>query len=63
MCFVCRYAFTPLIDDSDDEETEEFLVSANIGQSHIFVSVCLGVFTVGWFYCTVWELCYMKIVG
>lgn len=25
-----RYAFTPLIDDSDDEETEEFLVSANI---------------------------------
>ncbi|GAA6107774.1 transmembrane protein 87A isoform X2 [Tachysurus ichikawai] len=25
-----RYAFTPLIDDSDDEEIEEFLVSANI---------------------------------
>lgn len=32
MCSVCRYAFTPLIDDSDDEEIEEFLVSANIGQ-------------------------------
>lgn len=29
---VCRYAFTPLIDDSDDEEIEEFLVSANLGQ-------------------------------
>lgn len=43
MCFVCRYAFTPLIDDSDDEEIEEFMVSANIGQSH-FVSVCLEVF-------------------
>ncbi|KAI4903491.1 hypothetical protein NFI96_031300, partial [Prochilodus magdalenae] len=27
-----RYAFTPLIDDSDDEEIEEFLVSANISQ-------------------------------
>lgn len=27
-----RYAFTPLIDDSDDEEIEEFLVSANIGE-------------------------------
>ncbi|XP_026884240.2 transmembrane protein 87A isoform X2 [Electrophorus electricus] len=25
-----RYAFTPLIDDSDDEEIEEFLVSANL---------------------------------
>ncbi|XP_051946177.1 transmembrane protein 87A-like isoform X1 [Xyrauchen texanus] len=25
-----RYAFTPLIDDSDDEEIEEFLVPANI---------------------------------
>ncbi|XP_067092820.1 transmembrane protein 87A isoform X1 [Osmerus mordax] len=25
-----RYAFTPLMDDSDDEEIEEFLVSANI---------------------------------
>uniref|UniRef100_A0A671KBT3 Transmembrane protein 87B n=1 Tax=Sinocyclocheilus anshuiensis TaxID=1608454 RepID=A0A671KBT3_9TELE len=25
-----RYAYTPLIDDSDDEEIEEFLVSANI---------------------------------
>ncbi|KAF4090063.1 hypothetical protein AMELA_G00047650 [Ameiurus melas] len=25
-----RYAFTPLIDDSDDEEIEEFLVSSNI---------------------------------
>ncbi|KAI5108595.1 transmembrane protein 87B, partial [Silurus meridionalis] len=25
-----QYAFTPLIDDSDDEEIEEFLVSANI---------------------------------
>uniref|UniRef100_A0A8C0YK31 Uncharacterized protein n=1 Tax=Cyprinus carpio carpio TaxID=630221 RepID=A0A8C0YK31_CYPCA len=25
-----RYAFTPLIDDSDDEEIEEFMVSANI---------------------------------
>ncbi|XP_073776444.1 transmembrane protein 87B isoform X1 [Danio rerio] len=25
-----RYAFTPLIDDSDDEEIDEFLVSANI---------------------------------
>ncbi|XP_040905586.1 transmembrane protein 87A isoform X2 [Toxotes jaculatrix] len=24
-----RYAFTPLIDDSDDEETEEFIASAN----------------------------------
>lgn len=29
----CRYAFTPLIDDSDDEEVEEFLVSANIGEA------------------------------
>ncbi|KAL1263633.1 hypothetical protein QQF64_006372 [Cirrhinus molitorella] len=27
---LCWYAFTPLIDDSDDEEIEEFLVSANI---------------------------------
>ncbi|XP_058651220.1 transmembrane protein 87A [Onychostoma macrolepis] len=27
-----RYAFTPLIDDSDDEEIEEFLVSANIAE-------------------------------
>uniref|UniRef100_A0AAY4E306 GOST seven transmembrane domain-containing protein n=1 Tax=Denticeps clupeoides TaxID=299321 RepID=A0AAY4E306_9TELE len=26
-----RYAFTPLMDDSDDEEIEEFLVSANLG--------------------------------
>uniref|UniRef100_A0A8C9QXR6 Transmembrane protein 87B n=1 Tax=Scleropages formosus TaxID=113540 RepID=A0A8C9QXR6_SCLFO len=26
-----RYAFTPLIDDSDDEEIEEFLVSTNLG--------------------------------
>lgn len=26
-----RYAFTPLIDDSDDEEIEEFTASANIG--------------------------------
>ncbi|XP_028844389.1 transmembrane protein 87A isoform X1 [Denticeps clupeoides] len=25
-----RYAFTPLMDDSDDEEIEEFLVSANL---------------------------------
>ncbi|KAJ8418038.1 hypothetical protein AAFF_G00137470 [Aldrovandia affinis] len=25
-----RYAFTPLIDDSDDEEIEEFLVSSNL---------------------------------
>ncbi|XP_051233279.1 transmembrane protein 87A [Dicentrarchus labrax] len=25
-----RYAFTPLIDDSDDEETEEFITSTNI---------------------------------
>lgn len=32
VCVVCRYAFMPLIDDSDDEEIEEFLVSANIGQ-------------------------------
>ncbi|XP_066534564.1 transmembrane protein 87A isoform X2 [Hoplias malabaricus] len=27
-----RYAFTPLIDDSDDEEIEEFLVSANVSE-------------------------------
>ncbi|XP_035256708.1 transmembrane protein 87A isoform X1 [Anguilla anguilla] len=27
-----RYAFTPLIDDSDDEETEEFLVSSNLAE-------------------------------
>ncbi|XP_054655543.1 transmembrane protein 87A isoform X1 [Dunckerocampus dactyliophorus] len=27
-----RYAFTPLIDDSDDEEIEEFIASANIGE-------------------------------
>ncbi|KAL4641273.1 transmembrane protein 87B isoform X1 [Arapaima gigas] len=27
-----RYAFTPLIDDSDDEEIEEFLVSSNLGE-------------------------------
>ncbi|XP_036403152.1 transmembrane protein 87A [Megalops cyprinoides] len=27
-----RYAFTPLIDDSDDEEIEEFLVSANLAE-------------------------------
>ncbi|MBN3281297.1 TM87A protein, partial [Polyodon spathula] len=27
-----RYAFTPLIDDSDDEEVEEFLVSENLGK-------------------------------
>ncbi|XP_018593702.2 transmembrane protein 87A isoform X1 [Scleropages formosus] len=27
-----RYAFTPLIDDSDDEEIEEFLVSTNLGE-------------------------------
>ncbi|XP_048863170.1 transmembrane protein 87A isoform X1 [Brienomyrus brachyistius] len=27
-----RYAFTPLIDDSDDEEVEEFLVSSNLGE-------------------------------
>lgn len=26
----CRYAFTPLIDDSDDEEIEEFSASANL---------------------------------
>lgn len=26
-----RYAFTPLIDDSDDEEIEEFIASSNIG--------------------------------
>ncbi|XP_008281202.1 transmembrane protein 87A isoform X1 [Stegastes partitus] len=26
-----RYAFTPLIDDSDDEEIEEFIASANLG--------------------------------
>ena len=26
-----RYAFTPLMDDSDDEEIEDFLVSANLG--------------------------------
>ncbi|GLD66594.1 transmembrane protein 87B isoform X1 [Lates japonicus] len=25
-----RYAFTPLIDDSDDEEIEEFIASANL---------------------------------
>uniref|UniRef100_A0A3B3RZH8 Transmembrane protein 87B n=1 Tax=Paramormyrops kingsleyae TaxID=1676925 RepID=A0A3B3RZH8_9TELE len=27
-----RYAFTPLIDDSDDEDVEEFLVSSNLGE-------------------------------
>lgn len=26
-----RHAFTPLIDDSDDEDIEEFVASANIG--------------------------------
>lgn len=26
-----RYAFTPLIDDSDDEEVEEFVASPNLG--------------------------------
>lgn len=26
-----RYAFTPLIDDSDDEEIEEFIASSNLG--------------------------------
>lgn len=26
-----RYAFTPLIDDSDDEEIEEFIASENLG--------------------------------
>lgn len=26
-----RYAFTPLMDDSDDEEIEEFVASTNIG--------------------------------
>ena len=30
-CSALRYAFTPLMDDSDDEEIEEFLVSANLG--------------------------------
>lgn len=30
-CHALRYAFTPLIDDSDDEDIEEFLVSANLG--------------------------------
>lgn len=28
---VHRYAFTPLIDDSDDEEIEEFVASTNFG--------------------------------
>lgn len=27
-----RYAFTPLIDDSDDEEIEEFTAAANLGR-------------------------------
>lgn len=31
---VCRYAFTPLIDDSDDEEIEEFIASTNIGTTN-----------------------------
>lgn len=32
ICFdLHRYAFTPLIDDSDDEEIEEFIASANLG--------------------------------
>lgn len=26
-----RYAFTPLMDDSDDEEIEEFLANSNFG--------------------------------
>lgn len=29
-----RYAFTPLIDDSDDEEIEEFIASENLGIVH-----------------------------
>lgn len=34
-----RYAFTPLIDDSDDEEIEEFIASSNIGTSFIIVAL------------------------
>ncbi|MGH0158824.1 UNVERIFIED_CONTAM: hypothetical protein FKN15_039093 [Acipenser sinensis] len=29
---IVKYAFTPLIDDSDDEDVEEFLVSENLGK-------------------------------
>lgn len=31
---VHRYAFTPLMDDSDDEEIEEFIASTNFGISN-----------------------------
>lgn len=36
-----RYAFTPLIDDSDDEEIEEFIASANLGMVTLYISVIL----------------------
>lgn len=36
-----RYAFTPLIDDSDDEEIEEFIASSNIGTVNIMEELLL----------------------
>lgn len=31
MLYLHRYAFTPLIDDSEDEEIEEFIATSNFG--------------------------------
>lgn len=41
-CVLHRYAFTPLIDDSDDEEIEEFNASAN------FCTVTFSAFLPSW---------------